>query len=279
MIAGQGLLVMFAGQLEISTGNIPLAWSATFFLVAGLFLLFTLYHAVVLPRPALDVPSTSDATGNWLLDFAVPFATFFRKPKILALLAFLLLYRFPEAQLVKLTAPFLLDSREAGGLGLTTQEFGFIYGTLGVALLTFGGILGGFLAARHGLKKWLWPMALTIHLPNAAFLLLAYAQPESRTLIALAVAVEQFGYGFGFTAYMLYCIYIARGEFETVHYALCTGFMALGMMIPGMWSGWLQEQIGYQHFFLWIMLAMIPSFLTVMFIPLDATFGKKADHA
>lgn len=279
MIAGQGLLVMLAGQLETSTGNIPLAWSATFFLVAGLFLLFTTYHSVALPRPTHDVPATADATGNWLVDFAVPLLAFFKKPKIFALLAFLLLYRFPEAQLVKLTAPFLLDSREKGGLGLTTKEFGFVYGTVGVALLTIGGILGGFLAARDGLRRWLWPMALAIHLPNAAFLFLAYAQPESRALITIAVAVEQFGYGFGFTAYMLYCIYIARGEFETVHYALCTGFMALGMMIPGMWSGWLQEHIGYQHFFLWIMLAMIPSFLTVLFIPLEATFGKKVAHA
>lgn len=278
MIAGQGLLVMFAGQLETSTGNVPLAWSATFFLVAGMFLLFSLYHAIVMPKPVLDGPPADGASGNWLAGFAVPFATFFQKPQILALLAFLLLYRFPEAQLVKLTAPFLLDSREAGGLALSTKEFGFVYGTVGVVMLTFGGILGGFFAARDGLKHWLWPMALAIHLPNAAFLFLAYAQPESRWLITLAVAVEQFGYGFGFTAYMLYCIYISRGEHETVHYALCSGLMALGMMIPGMWSGWLQEQIGYQHFFLWIMIAMIPSFLTVMFIPLDAAFGRRDAH-
>jgi PAT family beta-lactamase induction signal transducer AmpG len=275
MIAGQGLLVMFAGQLEEMTGNVPLAWSATFYLLAGMFLLFSMYHLVVLPKPALDVPTAKSASGNPFASFAVPFATFFRKPKILALLAFLLLYRFPEAQLVKLTTPFLLDPRDVGGLGLTTKEFGFVYGTMGVLMLTLGGILGGFVAARDGLKKWLWPMALAIHLPNAAFLFLAYLQPESRTLITLAVAVEQFGYGFGFTAYMLYCIYISRGEDQTVHYALCTGAMALGMMIPGMWSGWLQEQIGYKLFFLWIMVAMIPSFLTVLFIPLDEHFGKK----
>lgn len=275
MIAGQGLLVVFAGVLETATGSVPLAWSATFFLAAGMFLLFALYHAVVLPKPAHDMPAADQTSGNWLAGFALPFAAFFQKPRIVALLAFLLLYRFPEAQLVKLTTPFLLDSRGVGGLALSTKEFGFVYGTVGVAMLTLGGILGGFLAARHGLKFWLWPMALAIHLPNAAFLFLAYAQPESRWLIGLAVAVEQFGYGFGFTAYMLYCIYIARGEHQTVHYALCTGFMALGMMIPGMWSGWLQEQIGYPHFFLWIMIAMVPSLLTVLFIPLDAEFGKK----
>ncbi len=278
MIAGQGLLVVFAGELEAVTNDIPLAWSATFFLAAGMFLLFALYHAVVLPRPAQDAPAADRAAGNWLAGFALPFASFFRKPRIVALLAFLLLYRFPEAQLVKLTTPFLLDSRGVGGLALSTKELGYVYGMVGVAMLTFGGILGGFLAARHGLKSWLWPMALAIHLPNAAFLFLAYAQPESRWLIGLAVAVEQFGYGFGFTAYMLYCIYISLGEHQTVHYALCTGFMALGMMIPGMWSGWLQEQIGYPHFFLWIMIAMVPSFLTVLFIPLDAEFGKKDAH-
>jgi PAT family beta-lactamase induction signal transducer AmpG len=185
------------------------------------------------------------------------------------------LYRFPEAQLVKLAAPFLLDDRDSGGLALSTEELGFVYGTVGVLMLTLGGIVGGFVAARDGLKRWLWRMALAIHLPNAAFLFLAYAQPESRWLITLAVAIEQFGYGFGFTAYLLYCIYISRGEHETVHYALCTGFMALGMMIPGMWSGGLQELVGYRHFFVWIMLASIPSFLTVAFIPLDAQFGRK----
>jgi PAT family beta-lactamase induction signal transducer AmpG len=279
MIAGQGLLVMLAGVLERSTGSVPLAWSATFFLIAGMFVLFSLYHAVALPRPAGDGPPADESSSISPIGFLVPFLAFFRKPHILALLAFLLLYRFPEAQLVKLATPFLLDSREVGGLGLSTEEVGFVYGTIGVLLLTLGGILGGFLAARHGLKFWLWPMALAIHLPNAAFLYLAYAQPESRTVIALAVAVEQFGYGFGFTAYLLYCIYISRGEYETVHYALCTGFMALGMMVPGMWSGWLQEQIGYRHFFVWIMAAAIPSFIAVSLIPLDAEFGRKDSHA
>jgi PAT family beta-lactamase induction signal transducer AmpG len=156
-----------------------------------------------------------------------------------------------------------------------------VYGTVGVVMLTLGGLIGGFVAARDGLKYWLWPMALIIHLPNLAFLFLAYAQPESLWVITAAVGVEQFGYGFGFTAYLLYCVYVARGKHETVHYALCTGCMALGMMIPGMWSGWLEELIGYQHFFVWIMLAMIPSLLAVAFIPLDAEFGKKTaeDHA
>jgi MFS transporter, PAT family, beta-lactamase induction signal transducer AmpG len=171
----------------------------------------------------------------------------------------------------------LLDKREVGGLALTTAEVGIVYGTVGVIMLTLGGIIGGFVVARGGLGRCLWPMALTIHLPNLAFLYLAYAQPESRTLITAAVAVEQFGYGFGFTAYMLYCVYIATGKHQTVHYALCTGCMALGMMIPGMWSGWLQELIGYQHFFVWIMLAMIPSLIAVACVKVDRDFGKKRE--
>jgi PAT family beta-lactamase induction signal transducer AmpG len=260
---------------QVRSGDLPLAWSVTFFIAGGMFLAFGLYHAVAMPRPAADQRAGAATNGDWLTGFVVPFVTFFRKPRIIAVLAFLLLYRFPEAQLVKLATPFLLDTKDDGGLALTTGEVGFVYGTVGVVMLTLGGLIGGFVAARNGLKFWLWPMALTIHLPNFAFLFLAYAQPESLWIVTAAVGVEQFGYGFGFTAYLLYCVYVARGQHETVHYALCTGFMALGMMIPGMWSGWLEELIGYRHFFVWIMLAMIPSLLAICFIPLDAEFGKK----
>jgi PAT family beta-lactamase induction signal transducer AmpG len=192
------------------------------------------------------------------------------------LLLFLLLYRFGEAQMVKLIAPFLLDARDAGGLGLTPSQVGLVYGTNGVVALLLGGLLGGFVVSRHGLKRWLWPMVCMMHLPDAVFIYLAYAQPANLAVISAAVAVEQFGYGFGFTAFMLYMIYVARGEHQTAHYAICTGFMALGMMIPGMWSGWLQELIGYKHFFMWVMLATIPSFLVVFFVPLDREFGKQA---
>jgi PAT family beta-lactamase induction signal transducer AmpG len=262
----------------VRAGNLRVAWTATFFIVAAAFVAFCVFHFVVLPRPPADVVTAVESSGNWLTGFLIPFVDFFRKPRIIAVLAFLLLYRFPEAQLVKLATPFLLDTKETGGLALTTGEVGFVYGTVGVVMLTLGGLIGGFVAARDGLKSWLWPMALIIHLPNLAFLFLAYVQPESLWVITAAVGVEQFGYGFGFTAYLLYCVYVARGKHETVHYALCTGCMALGMMIPGMWSGWLEELIGYQHFFVWIMLAMIPSLLAVAFIPLDAEFGKKTAH-
>ena len=187
----------------------------------------------------------------------------------------MLLYRFGEAQLVKLAAPFLLDGKETGGLALSTSEVGFVYGTVGIIALVIGGILGGFVAARHGLKKWLWPMVLAINIPNLVYVYLAYMKPVDLTIIAGSIAFEQFGYGFGFTAYVLFMIYIADGEYKTSHYAIATGFMALGMMLPGMFSGWLQEMLGYQHFFVWVVVATIPAFIIAKFIPLDPNFGKK----
>ena len=265
-----------AAVFEIRSGNIPLSWTLTFFLLAGMFLFFGIYHKFILPRPAIDKPGDSSSILKFLAEFFRTFGSYFRKPKILLLLLFLLFYRFAEAQLMKMVAPFLLDGREVGGLGLTTGQVGFVYGTVGIIALTCGGLLGGFVASRHGLKKWLWPMVLTINLPNAVFVYLAYALPDNFAIINLCVAVEQFGYGFGFIAYMLYMIYIARGQHQTAHYAICTGFMAMGMMFPGMWSGWLQEIIGYQHFFVWVMLATIPGFIVAALVPLDREFGKKA---
>jgi PAT family beta-lactamase induction signal transducer AmpG len=271
-----GLNAPSQATFEVRSGNLPFAWSVAFFVAAGVFVAFCIYHFIVLPRPPTDIARVAETSGNLIGGFLGPFVDFFRKPRILAILAFLLLYRFPEAHLVKLATPFLLDPREVGGLSLTTGQVGIVYGTIGVFMLLLGGLIGGFVAARDGLKHWLWPMALAIHLPNFAFLYLAYAQPENIVLITAAVAVEQFGYGFGFTAYLLYCVYVATGKHETVHYALCTGCMAMGMMIPGMWSGWLQDLIGYQHFFVWVILAMIPSLLAVAFIRVDPEFGKKA---
>jgi PAT family beta-lactamase induction signal transducer AmpG len=261
---------------EVRSGNLVFAWSATFFFVAAFFLLLCAYHFFAMPKPATDRPQTTETNSNAVEGLLEPFVTFFQKPRILVTLAFLLLYRLPEAQLVKLATPLLLDARDVGGLALTTGEVGFAYGTIGVIMLTLGGIIGGFVAARDGLRRWLLPMALIIHLPNLAFLYLAYVQPEHLGLIATAVAIEQFGYGFGFTGYLLYCIYVARGEHQTVHYALCTGLMALGMMIPGMWSGWLEELIGYRHFFVWIMICAIPSIVVTLLVEVDPEFGKKA---
>lgn len=260
---------------ELRSGNIPLSWTITFGVLVALFVLFGLWHKFILPRPAIDRPGDARSIAHFLKEFFGTFGAYFRKPGIVAMLLFLLFYRFAEAQLVRMVAPFLLDGREIGGLGLTTGQVGLAYGTIGIIALTIGGLLGGFVASRQGLKFWLWPMALAIHLPDAIFIYLAHAQPDSLAVISACVAVEQFGYGFGFTAYMLYMIYIARGQHQTAHYAICTGFMSLGMMIPGMWSGWLQELIGYPHFFTWVILATVPGFLVVLLVPLEREFGKK----
>jgi PAT family beta-lactamase induction signal transducer AmpG len=265
-----------SATFRVRSGNFFVAWASTFYLAAGIFLAVCAYHAYALPRPAGD-QNESRRARHWVKDFAASFLSFFQKKHILATLAFLLLYRFAESQLVKLAPPFLLEMREAGGLAFSTGEVGFIYGTVGVLSLLLGGILGGWAAAQNGLRFWLPWMALAINLPNLTYVFLSYVQPESFLVVNLAVAVEQFGYGFGFAGYMLYMLYAARGEHETAHYAICTGFMALGMMLPGMFSGWLQELIGYQHFFLWVMMATIPSFLVaaLVFFHVDPGFGRR----
>ncbi|KAA3617288.1 MAG: MFS transporter [Calditrichaeota bacterium] len=260
------------------SGNIPLAWSITFGLLSAMFILFFIYHKIILPKPKEDGGSAVINIKSILSEFFNTFILFFKKEKIGAILGFLLLYRFAESQIVKLAAPFLLDNQEAGGLALTTGEVGLVYGTVGLLSLTFGGLLGGFLAAKHGLKFWLLPMAIAINLPDLVYVYLSYSQTDSFLLINLAVAIEQFGYGFGFTAYMLYMIYASEGEHKTAHFAITTAFMALGMMIPGMFSGWLQEIIGYQHFFIWVMIATIPAILIIKLAPLDANFGKKENN-
>ncbi len=257
-----------------TSGNLPLAWSITFYILAGFFLVVFIYHRFALPHPASDT-TKSHSPSDIIREFGLTFKTFFQKEGIGVALAFMLLYRLAEAMLVKLASPFLLDGRDIGGLGLTTGQVGFVYGTVGVISLTLGGIIGGIAASRKGLKYWLWPMALAITLPNAAYLYLAWFMPESMLLINLAVAFEQFGYGFGFTAYMLYLIYFSDGEHKTAHYAICTGFMALGMMLPGMIAGWLQELIGYTHFFIFVMISVIPTLALIPFLKVDKSFGRK----
>ncbi|HBG57698.1 AmpG family muropeptide MFS transporter [Proteiniphilum sp. UBA1028] len=273
-ITGQGLLVVLAGFLEKSTGRIPYAWSLTFFILAGLFLAFFVYHRFVLPYPHADTGKSARTPREVVTEFGNTFKSFFTKKGIRLAIAFMLLYRLSEAMLVKMASPFLLDSREVGGLGLSTSEVGITYGTVGVIALTLGGIIGGIVASRQGLKYWLWPMALAITLPHAAYLYLAFYQPENIFWVNAAVAVEQLGYGFGFTAYMLYLIYFSQGDHKTAHYSICTGFMALGMMLPGMAAGWIQEQLGYQHFFILIMLLTIPTLVLIPFMKVDPGFGR-----
>ena len=273
-ILAKGQLVILAGILAAQSNNFSTAWSLVFGLVAAIVLLLAIYHRGILPRPDSDQPIVA-GRKNFSDEFSKTFTAFFQKPDIGIALLFLLIYRFGEAQLMPVTQLFLLDTKMHGGLGLTNAQVGFVYNTVGVSALITGGLLGGFVIARRGLKFWLWPMLLAIHLPDAVFVWLAAAQPQNLFAIGAGIAVEQFGYGFGFAFFMLYMIYLARGAHATAHYALCTGFMALGMMIPGLWSGWLQEHLGYKLFFAWVMLATIPSFLIAMKIPLASEFGRK----
>ena len=277
-IAGQGLLIMLTGRLESVTGNIPYAWSITFFVLAGIFIGVWAYHRFVLPRPDSDAPAPHTSplapTSLWS-GFLNTFFSFFRKPQAGIAILFMLLYRLPEAQLGKMCIPFLIDPAEQGGLGLTTEQVGFAQGTVGIIGLTLGGILGGMAVARDGLKRWLWPMVWSISLPDLVYVYLSYMQPTSLLLINTSIFIEQFGYGFGFTAYMLYLIYFADGEHKTAHYAICTAFMALGMMLPGMAAGWLQELMGYSHFFIWVVICCIATFGVTALLKIDPQFGKK----
>jgi PAT family beta-lactamase induction signal transducer AmpG len=275
MIAGQGGLVFLAGRLTEMSGNAALAWSVVMFVLAALFVVLGVYHHFILPRPTTDHATrrSTALTG----DFFATFKSFFGKKDILLILAFLLTYRLGEAQLLKLATPFMLDPVIKGGLGLTTAQVGVVYGTIGILALTLGGLAGGFAIAKFGLKRMLWMMVLSVHVPDLVFVFLSATQPENLTLIGATIAAEQFGYGFGFAAYLLYMIMVSEGENKTAHYAICTGFMALGMMLPGMVSGWIQSQLGYLHFFIWVCVATVPAFVVAACLKIDPEFGKKAE--
>jgi PAT family beta-lactamase induction signal transducer AmpG len=274
MITGQGALVVLAGTLEPKLG-IAHAWSITFYVIAAFFLILFLYHRFMLPYPASDKSTREDRSKGVFSECIRIFVLFFKRKDIWLILLFLLFFRFAEAQLVKLVSPFLLDVREKGGLGLSTSEVGIVYGTVGIIALTTGGLLGGYVISKKGLRRWLWPMVIIMHTPDLMFVYLSQFQPINFLLINSAVALEQFGYGFGFTAYTMYMIYVSQGEHKTAHYAICTGIMALGMMLPGMISGKIQELIGYQHFFLWVMVSTIPGFIVAALVKIDPKFGKK----
>ncbi|NLA22470.1 MAG: AmpG family muropeptide MFS transporter [Candidatus Marinimicrobia bacterium] len=259
-------------QFEATAGDIPFSWAVSFGILGVFFLLICLYHKLMLPTGLETVRVKSqEFKSSWLKVFS----SFFQKKGIVSALSFLLFYRLAESQLVKMASPFLLDSQEAGGLALTTTQVGFVYGTVGIICLTIGGILGGIVAARNGLKRWVLWMALAINIPDLVYVYLSYVQPDNFMIVTICVAIEQFGYGFGFTGYMLFMLYLAEGEYKTSHYAIATAFMALGMMLPGMISGKLQDLMGYRTFFVYIMFCTIPSFLVASLVKIDPDFGKK----
>lgn len=275
-IFGQGVLVVIAGLLEKRFGDVPKAWSLTLMVSSVLFAALTVWHIFRLPRPDSDSIREGGATAKGIIrDFGRTFVTFFRKKYVWVAMTFMLLYRLPEAFLVKMMNPFLLDPLSEGGLALSTDTVGLVYGTIGVGALTAGGILGGFAASKWGLKKSLWPMAMALTLPCLSFVFLAAFQPQNIGLISACVALDQFGYGFGFTAYMLYLIYFSDGEFKTAHYSLCTAFMALSMMIPGMVAGYLQESLGYTSFFIFVMICCLVTAGVTMMVKVDPEYGRK----
>nr|WP_306562752.1 MFS transporter [Bacteroides intestinalis] len=279
-IFGQGVLVAIAGAIELRYKDIPLSWTITMLVTAVMFSLVTFYHLFAIPKPTSDksvlTPGTASAKAIFQ-EFGRTFATYFTKPGVWLAIAFMLLYRLPEAFLIKMCMPFLVASKEAGGLELSTAEVGIVYGTIGVIFLTVGGILGGLFASRIGLKKSIWWMAGCMTLPCLTFVYLAIGQPDNLFAISTAIAIEQFGYGFGFTAYMLYMMYFSEGEFKTSHYAICTAFMALSMMIPGMFAGYLQEAVGYVNFFWIVILCCAATIVVTVFADrkIDPTYGKK----
>lgn len=278
-VFGQGVLVAIAGWVEAGDpARITMSWRVTLGVSAVVFFLITLYHIFVLPRSADDRPRVStDGPSSGMSEFFQSFASFVKKPGFLLAVAFMLLYRLPEGFLIKLCMPFLVADQAKGGLGLPTEMVGIVYGTFGVIALLAGGIVGGVYASKVGLKKSLWWMAAGMTLPCLTFVYLALEQPTNNIIITIALCIEQFGYGFGFTAYMLYMMYFSEGEFKTSHYAICTAFMALSMMLPGFVAGYIQEAIGYVNFF-WMVMACCIATLVVTYLvdrKIDPNYGRK----
>lgn len=278
-IFSSGLLVGLAGVLQVLTRSISYAWSLVFYLIAGLFIALWLYHSWALPRPSEDTHRIQKTAADIITEFWNTLVTFFQKPQVWVGICFMLFYRMPEGLLAKVSALFLVDKMANGGLGLSDVEFGMVQGTVGVIGLTLGGILGGIAASRDGLKRWLWPMVMAITIPDLVYVYLSCALPSSLLIINTCIFLEQFGYGFGFSAYMLYLIYYSQGEHKTAHYALCTAFMALSMMIPGLFAGALQEAVGYRAFFVIVVVCCVMTYIVASLLKIDPEFGKKKENA
>ena len=274
-IFGQGMLVALAGNLSVITRNVRYSWSLMFYFAAGLFIAMWLYHNWALPRPMEDKDHQRHTYDDILHELTKALKSFFQKPQALAGICFMLFYRMPEGLLAKISALFLVDSGHNGGLGLSDSEYGLVQGTVGIIGLTVGGILGGVAASKGGLKRWLWPMVLAITLPDVVYVYLSYAMPDSLWVISACVLIEQFGYGFGFSAYMLYLIYYSQGEYKTSHYAFCTALMAGSMVLPGMVAGAWQEAVGYRMFFIIVMVACAMTYVVSAFLKIDPDFGRK----
>jgi len=283
VIFGNGVLVAIPGILQVYFRNrIAFTWSLVFYGLAGLFIALWLWHGWIMPRPSSDRSSGESAEEVWkgLKNTLFTFFNKFPLKPTLVVIAFLLLYRFPEALLNTMTKTFLMRSNSDGGLGMAPTEYGLAYGTIGLIGLTLGGILGGILVSRDGLKKWLWPLVCAITLPDAVYIYLAYAMPAASTGLGLftissCLFIEQFGYGLGFTVLTLYMLYYSQGEYKTSHYSICTGISYLGLMLPGMVSGFIKDAVGYQTFFVIVMVTCAITFVVTAMLKIDPDFGKR----
>lgn len=273
-VCGQGLIVVLAGRLEKSM-TVESAWSATLIASSALLAVLAVWDLLLMPRPSSDVRKSTESTKAVFRNLAESFGTFFSKKGIFITVIFLLLYRLPEAFSVKMLVPFMKDPVSAGGLGLSTEQVGWVYGTIGTIALTIGGILGGVLAGKYGLKKCLWPMALSLALPCVVYLYLAVAQPSSIVPVYLCIALDQFGYGIGFTAYTLYMLYFSRGSYQTSHYAFCTVLMTFSMLLPGLVAGKLQMSLGYPGFFVMVLICCLVTVAVTFLVKVDPSYGKK----
>ncbi len=275
-IFGQGILVMVAGNLQVILRNsIAYSWSLMFYGVTGLFLALWLWHSYVLPRPAEDAVRPGINTRTIWKEIANTFRTFVQKEQVCAALLFIMLFRMPEGLLSKVSALFLIDAGHNGGLGLSPQEFGLVQGTVGVIGVALGGVCGGISVGNGGLHRWRWPMAMAFATPSLVYVFLSYTLPSSLLAINVCVFMEQFGYGFGLTAYMLYLMYYSRGPFKTSHYALASALMSLSMMLLGLFAGTLQEMLGYRHFFILTVLSCSVTFLVTAFLKIDPHFARR----
>ena len=269
--------VIYDWTIKQGEANMPLAWQVTMVITAVIFAIMAVWHIFFTPRPDSDKPNATTTAKDIMVGFGQAFATYVKKPALWVAILFMLLYRLPEGFLMKMIYPFLLGARDTGGLGLTMQELGVVYGAIGVIFLLLGGILGGYYISHVGLKKAFWWMALAMTLPCLSFVYLSMYLPENMVYIGIALAIEQFGYGFGFTAYMMYMMFFSEGEFKTSHYAICTSFMALSMILPGLVAGYIQEAIGYQNFF-WMVIACSVGTILATFLArriVNGNYGKK----
>lgn len=274
-VFSSGILVMLANRMGHYFGSDTLAWSATFATTAIIMLVLFLYNRNAMPKPENDIDRAPRSISMIFRDFGDIIRTYFKKPGIWQALLFLLLFRFPEAQLGKIGKLFLMDPSTAGGLGLDKGDIGFLNGVIGVIGLIVGGIAGGICISRKGLKYWLWPMVIAISLPDVVYVYMSSAMTDDLYIIGSCIFIEQLGYGFGFTAYTLFMIYFAQGKYPTAHFAISTAFMSLGMMLPGMVSGKIQEWLGYENFFIWVMLCTSITFIVSAMIKIDPKFGKR----